>query len=179
MRPPTCSTCTPSRKSSTPCWRARVAPRWRRPASISCPTAPGSIWRAGRPRTSLPIREAFRAFPGAELPRGGHIPGTFSPGALGASACPGESLPPDLIRGWAPVRRQGHAPTNESRACPDSAGTGHALEHEQRGPHGHDQEHERSCHEDGETEHDDVDDRLHEAVEDPQRDIEPGERKIE
>ncbi len=95
-----------------------------RPASISCPTAPGSIWRAGRPRTSLPIREAFRAFPGAELPRGGHIPGTFSPGALGASACPGESLPPDLIRGWTPVRRQGHAPTNESRACPDSAGTG-------------------------------------------------------
>src|SRR6266849_2375503 len=48
-------------------------------------------------------------------------------GTAGPSACPGESLPPDLIRGWTPVRRKGHAPTNESRACPDSAGTGHAL----------------------------------------------------
>src|SRR5712691_8519548 len=28
---------------------------------------------------------------------------------------------------WTPVRREGHAPMNESRACPDSAGTGHAL----------------------------------------------------
>src|SRR5229473_5974230 len=48
-------------------------------------------------------------------------------GTAGPSACPGESPPPDLIRGWTPVRRKGHAPTNESRACPDSAGTGHAL----------------------------------------------------
>src|SRR5438552_9489033 len=30
-------------------------------------------------------------------------------------------------RSGTPVRRQGHAPMNESRACPDSAGTGHAL----------------------------------------------------
>src|SRR5690349_5710229 len=34
---------------------------------------------------------------------------------------------PDLIRGWTPVRRQGHAPTRESGAHPDSAGTGRAL----------------------------------------------------
>ena len=27
---------------------------------------------------------------------------------------------------WAPVRRQGHAPIDQSRACPDSAGMGHA-----------------------------------------------------
>jgi AIG2-like family len=27
---------------------------------------------------------------------------------------------------WMPVRRQEHAPTDESRACPDSAGTRHA-----------------------------------------------------
>ena len=27
---------------------------------------------------------------------------------------------------WSPVRREGHAPMHESRACPDSAGTGRA-----------------------------------------------------
>ena len=37
----------------TPCWRARTAPSLRRPASASCPTACGSIWLAGRPRTSF------------------------------------------------------------------------------------------------------------------------------
>src|SRR5205085_11655425 len=31
-------------------------------------------------------------------------------GSGGARAYPGESLPPDLIRGWPPVRRQGYAP---------------------------------------------------------------------
>src|SRR5947208_9384308 len=56
------------------------------------------------------------------------VHGRDGPGHDHTSACPGESLPPDLIRGWAPVRRKGHAPTNESGACPDSAGTGHALE---------------------------------------------------
>src|ERR1700733_4983402 len=34
---------------------------------------------------------------------------------------------PRLDRGWTPVRRQGHAPSKESRAQPDSAGTGWAL----------------------------------------------------
>src|SRR5205807_5653496 len=43
------------------------------------------------------------------------------------SAYSGESLPPDLIRGWTPVRRQEYAPTNESRAHSDSAGTECAL----------------------------------------------------
>src|SRR6266545_5694120 len=38
-----------------------------------------------------------------------------------AKACPG------LDPGWAPVRRQGHAPMNNSRARPDSVGTGRAL----------------------------------------------------
>src|SRR5690348_2582695 len=37
------------------------------------------------------------------------------------------SMPSDLIRGWIPVRRQEHAPTRESGAHPDSAGTGCAL----------------------------------------------------
>jgi exo-beta-1,3-glucanase (GH17 family) len=34
---------------------------------------------------------------------------------------------PDPDRGWAPVRRQEHAPLNDSRARPDSKGTGQAL----------------------------------------------------
>ena len=45
-----------------------------------------------------------------------------------AKACPR----PD--RGWTPVRRQEHARLNESRACPDSKGTGQAL----GGPDDHD-----------------------------------------
>src|SRR5438445_10859169 len=43
------------------------------------------------------------------------------PARVPAKACPG------LDPGWIPVRRQGHASTHKSRACPDSAGTGHAL----------------------------------------------------
>ena len=42
---------------SMPCWRARAAPSWRRPASTSCRPGPGSISPAGRPRTSSRIRE--------------------------------------------------------------------------------------------------------------------------
>jgi protein ImuA len=44
----------------------------------------------------------------------------FAPAHVPAKACPG------LDPGWAPVRRQGHAPIDQSRACPDSAGMGHA-----------------------------------------------------
>src|SRR6266850_2968219 len=40
---------------------------------------------------------------------------------VSAKACPG------LDPGWKPVRRQEHAPTHDSGACPDSEGTGHAL----------------------------------------------------
>ena len=64
-----------SRKSSTSCWPARAGPNWRRPASASCPTGPGSTWPAGRPRTFSPIRERF-------WPRPGHIRRRiFKPGA--------------------------------------------------------------------------------------------------
>src|SRR6266540_5258974 len=38
---------------------------------------------------------------------------------------PGKACP-ELDPGWIPVRRQEHAPTNESRACPASEGTGRA-----------------------------------------------------
>jgi len=34
---------------------------------------------------------------------------------------------------WTPVRRKEHAPLNDSRVCPDSEGTGHALEPAQAG----------------------------------------------
>ena len=58
MRPPTCCICMPCGSSSTPCWRARGAPTWRRLVSASCPTGYGSISPAGPPRTSSPIPRA-------------------------------------------------------------------------------------------------------------------------
>jgi ribonuclease D len=42
---------------STPCWRARAAPNWRRPASTSCRPGPSSTSAAGRPRTFSRILE--------------------------------------------------------------------------------------------------------------------------
>src|SRR5690606_27179493 len=50
MPPPTCAISTSSRRSSTCGWSARGGPRWPRPASISCPTAPCSISRDGPSR---------------------------------------------------------------------------------------------------------------------------------
>src|SRR5713226_1292081 len=69
--------------------------------------------RARRAWHEVLIRPRSHARAGGEPPALAHVP---------AKACPG------LDPGWIPVRRQEHAPLDNSRACPDSEGTGHALE---------------------------------------------------
>ena len=49
--------CTRSGTSSMPCWRARAAKSWPRPASASCRSGCGSTSRALPPRTFSPIPE--------------------------------------------------------------------------------------------------------------------------
>ena len=60
MPPPTCCICMACANGSTPCWRAKAAPTWRRPVSTSCRPGQSSISAAGKPRTFLRIRECDR-----------------------------------------------------------------------------------------------------------------------
>jgi hypothetical protein len=57
------------------------------------------------------------------------VPLSPVPAHVPAKACPG------LDPGWTPVRRQEHAPLNDSRACSDSVGTEHALGVQDAGQH--------------------------------------------
>ena len=57
MPRPTYCICMACANGSTPCWRAKAAPSWHRPASTSCRRGQSSISAAGRPRTFSRIRE--------------------------------------------------------------------------------------------------------------------------
>ena len=47
-------------KLDTHAGAGKARPTWRRPVSASCPTGPGSIWRAGRLKISFPIHRGCR-----------------------------------------------------------------------------------------------------------------------
>ena len=82
---PTCCICMACANVSMRCWRAKAAPRWRRPVSTSCRPGQSSISAAGRPRTSSRIRDRdYLKRSGCPLsPRFGHT----------HRECPGCTIP--------------------------------------------------------------------------------------
>ena len=95
MRPPTCSTCTGCGPRSTPAWRARAGPSWRRPASTSCRSrAAARPRRLGRTSTSSRTAEGAGDFNEDEFPRNQSLTRNCARATReGALTCPPPALP--------------------------------------------------------------------------------------